>query len=179
MTLLSLWNYFNFGALILSSTIFVMLLLLGHSYRLMCIFFAVAVPITIPLMIMAPIFAIIIGFSLVKNQKNRRTAIRSIILWIFVFTLSLLSYLGAVFTKYQVSASDSFGNQRYYLIKFFYIDSYSYKLYTCEPLSLFCRSSSEYIGIPFQKQPIYLRYSLKTHKVYIQNADQTIQISDQ
>lgn len=179
MTIRSLWHYFNFGALVLSSTVFVMLLLLGHSYRLMCIFFAVAVPVTISLMIMAPIFAIIIAFSLAVSKKKHRTAIRSIILWIFVFILSLFSFLGVVFTDYKVSASDSFENQKYYLIKFLRIDSYEYKLYTCEPMSLFCRSSSEYIGIPFQNQPIFLRYSLKTRKVYIQNADQTIQIPDQ
>ncbi len=179
MTTRSLWHYFNFGALVPSSTVFVMLLLLGHSYRLMCIFFAVAVPVTISLMIMALIFAIIIAFSLAVSKKNHRTAIRSLVLWIFVFILSLFSFLGVVFTDYKVSASDSFENQKYYLIKFLRIDSYEYKLYTCEPMSLFCRSSSEYIGIPFQNQPIFLRYSLKTRKVYIQNADQTIQILDQ
>lgn len=180
MTLLSLWNYFNFGALILSSTVFVMLLLLGHSYRLMCIFFAVAAPVTISLMIMAPIFAIIIAFSLSVSKNKNRMAIWSVALWIFVFILSLFSFLGGVvFTNYKVSASNSFENRNYYLIKFSRIDSYEYKLYTCESLSLFCRSSSEYIGIPFQKQPIYLRYSLKTGKVYIQNVDQTIQVPDQ
>jgi hypothetical protein len=177
--LLILWNYFNFGALVLSSTIFVMLLLLGHSYRLMFIFFSVAAPVTISLMIMASIFVIIITLSLSVSRKNHRTAIRSIVLWIFVFILSLFSFLGVVFTNFKVSASDSFENQKYYLIKFSRIDSYEYKLYTCDSTSLFCRSSSKYIGIPFQNQSIFLRYSLKTRKVYIQNADQTIQIPDQ
>ncbi|MBW4580303.1 MAG: hypothetical protein KME42_12130 [Tildeniella nuda ZEHNDER 1965/U140] len=92
--------------------------------------------------------------------------------------MSSLSFFGALLTSYEITASATFKNQSYYLVKFSRIDSYDYRLYSCEPLGLFCSRSSGYIGIPYQNDPIYLQYNLKTQKVYIQNRNQTIQIPD-
>lgn len=179
MTLLSLWNYLGFGALILSSLTFALLLLSEQSYWLMRFFFAVAVPVTTPLILLAPICAIATALSSLVKELRWKTTTWKIILWISVFALSSFSFLGAAFTKYEITTSASFDNQKYYLIKFFHIDSYEYKLYSCEPLGLFCSRSSGYIGIPYQHAPIRLQYNLRTRKVHIQNVDQIIQIPDQ
>ncbi|MGV0025395.1 hypothetical protein [Phormidesmis priestleyi] len=173
----SLWNYLLLGALILSSLTFAMLLLSEQSYWMMRLFFAVA-PVTIPLILLAPVFAVALVLSSLVKKELRWTTTWKITLWIFIFALSSFSFIGAAFTRYEVTTSASFENQKYYLIQFFYIDSYEYKLYSCTPHGLFCNSSSGYIGIPYQRQPIRLKYDLKTRKVYIQNADQTIPIPD-
>lgn len=176
MTRLSLWNYFSFGALILSGLTLVILWLSDYSYWLMRFFYAVAVPVSTPLILLAPIFTVATGF-LALAKRFRWKTIYQIILWLFVFAFSSFSFLGALST-YEVTTSASFYNQKYYLIKFTYIDAYKYRLYQCEPLGLFCTSSSGYIGIPYQHDPIHLRYNSKTRKVYIQNVDQIIQIPD-
>lgn len=176
MTRLSLWNYFSFGALILSGLTLVILWLSIYSYWLTRFFYAVALPVSIPLMLLAPIFTVVAGF-LALGKKFQWKRIYKIILWLSVFAFSSFSFLGALST-YQVTTSASFYNQKYYLIKFFHIDAYNYRLYQCEPLGLFCSRSSGYIGIPYQHDPIHLRYNSKTHKVYIKNRDQVIQIPD-
>jgi hypothetical protein len=174
VTRLSLWNYVSVGALVVSGLTLALFLLSAHSYWLMRFFFAVAVPVSTLPILLAPVFAVgTVLLSLGKGLRWKTTW--TIILWLSVFAFSIFSFLGAFFTKYEVAASASFDNQKYYLIKFMYIDSYEYKLYRCEPLGLFCSRSSGYIGIPYQHNPIYLRYNLETRKVYIQNVDQIIQ----
>lgn len=177
MTRSSLWNHLLLGALILSSLTFAMLLLSGQSYWIMRLFFAVA-PVTISLILLAPVFAIALVLSSLVKRELRWTTTWKIVLWIFIFALSSFSFLGAAFTRYEVTTSASFENQKYYLIRFSDIGGYQYKLYSCEPFGLFCNRSSGYIGIPYQHQPIRLQYNLKTRKVYIQNAGQTIPIPD-
>ncbi|MCG9892313.1 MAG: hypothetical protein MH252_14725 [Thermosynechococcaceae cyanobacterium MS004] len=174
MTRLSFWNYFSFGALILSGLTLVSLWLLDYSYWLMRFFYAVALPVSIPLMLLAPIFTVATSFVALAERFRKKTIYKAI-LWLSVFVFSGYSFLGALST-YEVTTSASFYNQKYYLIKFVYIGASRYKLYRCEPLGLFCISSSEHIGIPYQHDPIHLRYNSKTHKVYIKNVDQVIQI---
>jgi hypothetical protein len=177
MTRSSLWNYLLLGALILSSLTFAMFLLLEQSYWMMRLFFAVA-PVTISLILLAPVSAIALVLSSLVKKELRWATSWKITLWIFIFALSSFSFMVAAFTRYEVTTSASFENQKYYLIKFSNLGGYQYKLYSCEPPGLFCNSSSGYIGIPYQHQPIRLKYDSKTRKVYIQNADRTIPIPD-
>jgi len=178
----NVWNYFSFGALILSILTFALLFLSEHSYWLMRLFFAVALPVSTSLILFA-LYVIITGVlgSVLASILEFRWRIKApwkMILWIAIFTFSSSSFSGSIFTSYKVTASASFDNQNYYLIKFLYVDTYSYKLYHCESLSLFCSRSSSYIGIPYQNDPISLHYNSKTQKVYIQNANQIIPIPD-
>jgi hypothetical protein len=178
MTLLKLWNHFSFGALILSGLTLVVLWLSDYSYWLMRFFYAVGMSVSIPLILLARIFVVATCFlALAKRKRFRWETIYKIILWLSVFAFSSFSLLETIAT-YEVIASASFYNQKYHLIKFTYIDAYRYKLYQCEPLGLFCSRSSGYIGIPYQHDPIHLRYNSKTRKVYIQNVDQIIQVLD-
>lgn len=171
MAPLIFWDYLRYGALFLSSFTFVVVLLSEHSYWLMRLRLGVTFQITIPLIFLALIFTI----SIITFVKKRIWS--KILVWIATLTLSSVSFLWMIETlDYEITASDSFENQKYYLIKFFTIDSYSYKFYRCEPLGLFCSSSSKYIGIPYQDQPIRLQYNLQTREVYIQNGDEVIEI---
>jgi hypothetical protein len=179
MTRSKFWNYVIFGALILSGLPFALYLLSDHSYWLMQVFFIVAGPVAMPLMVAAPILAIASVVScLVKDPRWQIPITWKTMVWVLIFGLSSLGFLGVLWRDYKLTASASFDNQKYYLVKFLNIDSYKYKLYRCEPLGLLCHSSSGYIGIPHQHDPILLQYDLKTRKVYIQNADQIIQIPD-
>jgi hypothetical protein len=176
MKLLNVWNYLRYGALFLSSLTFIVILLSGYSYWLMRLSFIVILPVTIPLIFLALVFTISTTISSLVKQK---IDFRSIFVWIAVLILSSISFLYRISPlSYEITASDSFENQKYYLIKFFSIDSYHYKLYSCELLSLFCSSSSGYIGIPYQHQPIRLQYNLQTREVYIQNGGEVIKIPD-
>lgn len=123
MALLNFWNYLRNGALLLSSLTFAMLLLSGHSYWLMRLRFAVTLPITIPLILLAPIFAIEIALSSLVKKEFYWRIIWKIILWISVFTLSGVSFLEMTLRSYEVTTSAGFENQKYYLIKFLSIDS--------------------------------------------------------
>jgi hypothetical protein len=177
MSLLRFWNYLSFGALILSGLTFSLLLLSGYSYWLMRFFFAVAGSVTPPLILISLIFMGVTALSfLVKRPYWKAANTWRIILWVSVFVFSSFSFLGTFLTDYEVAANASFNDRRYYLIRFNNIDSYSYTLYSCEQLSLFCSRSSRYIGIPYQSSPISLKYDLKTRRVYIQNLDQVIQV---
>lgn len=178
MKQLNLWNYLGFGAMILSILTFILLLLSEHSYSLMRLFFAIALPVATSLILLALIAAITSVLTAILEFRCRRKTTRAIMLWLSVLTLSIFSFFGAFMTKYEITASANFDNQKYDLIKFLYIDAYSYKLYSCEPLGLFCRRSSGYIGIPYQNDPISLQYDWKRRKVYIKNADQIIHVPD-
>jgi hypothetical protein len=180
MSLARFWNYFTFGVLILSGLIFALFLFSGYSYQLMRFYFSVARSTTLPLIILSLTLTVVTALSFLDKKLYRKIANPwKIILWISIFTFSSLSFLGTFFTDYKVTASASFRNQKYYLIRFNYTDSYRYKLYSCESFGLLCRRSSEYIGILYQHDPISLKYDLKTHRVYIQNRDRSIQVSDQ
>jgi hypothetical protein len=175
---MSLWKYLSFGALILSGVVFALLFLSEQSYWLMRLFFAVVIPTTTSLMLLAPIIIVTFVLASLLEFRWRMITTWTIALWVAVFVMSSLSFFGALLTSYEITASATFKNQSYYLVKFSRIDSYDYRLYSCEPLGLFCSRSSGYIGIPYQNDPIYLQYNLKTQKVYIQNRNQTIQIPD-
>jgi hypothetical protein len=177
MTLSKFWNYFSFGALILSGLTFALLLLSEYSYWLMRCFFAVARSITTPLVMLSPIVIAVTALSsLAKGLRWKALATWKILLWLSILAFSGFSFLGAFLAKYEITTSARFNHKTYYLIKFSSIDSYKYQLYSCESLGLLCRRSSGYIGIPYQNRPIRLRYNVNTRSVYIQNADQTIQI---
>jgi hypothetical protein len=176
ITLSSFWHYFGVAALILSSLTFAMLLLSEHSYWLMRTFFAIAVPVSTPLILLSLIFIAATYLLFLAKKLRWKTIIRNITLWILVFIFSCFSFSGAFLAKYEITASANFYDHQYYLIKFNSIDSYRYHLYSCDSFSLFCSRSSGYIGIPYQHETIHLRYNLETRKVYIQNVDRAIQI---
>lgn len=178
MTQLSFWNCLSLGSFILSTLTFLLLLLSEHSYWLMRLFFATAVPVAASITLIAFIVIITIVLTATLKLRWQMKTTWTILLWISIFALSGFSFLGAFFTKYEITANASFNHQKYYLIKFLYVDTYSYKLYHCESLSLFCSRSSSYIGIPYQNDPISLHYNSRTQKVYIQNASQIIPIPD-
>jgi ABC-type multidrug transport system fused ATPase/permease subunit len=177
MTLLKLWNYLGFGTLLFSGLTFALLLLSEYSYWLMRCFFAMAGLTAIPLMFLSLIFMVGTALSSLIKEFSWKTVITwRIILWILVFILSSFNFLGSFLKEYEITASASFNNQKYYLVKFNSIDSHKYNLYSCDSLGLLCSRSSGYIGIPYQPESIQLKYNLKTRRVYIQNVDEVIQV---
>jgi hypothetical protein len=168
MTLLKVWRYLSFGALALASTTFALLLLSKHSYGLMRWLYLVGPTIALGLLWIAPVGLIV---SLIRWM-------RLAIAWLVVIILSAIVFLGAAFTRYEVTAIALFDRQTYHLVKFLQIDSYTYRVYRCGVLDLFCHRSSGYIGIPDQHTSIRFQQDLQTKKVYIQNGDRAIEIPD-
>jgi hypothetical protein len=174
MNPLKIWNYMSLGVLALAGSIFALLLLSAHSYRLMGWFFAVAQPIAISLFLLAIAGLIAIPFlGLAQRTKWRQAG-----LGLGILILSAVVFLEVVFTKYQVTTSASFDRQTYYLVKFLQVDSYTYRVYRCGALDLFCHRSAGYIGIPNQHTSIRFQQDLQTKRVYIQNGDRAIEIPD-
>lgn len=179
MTLLSLWNRFSFGALLLSILTVMLFWFSERSYWLMRLFFAIAVPVTTSLILLSLMVVVTLVLAALLEFRWRMRTTWRMILWVSVFVFSCLGFLGGLWTRYEITATAALNNQSYYLIKFLHIDASYYKLYCCEPLGLFCTRSSDNIRVPFQNAPISLQYNPATQKVYMQNADQVIQIPDQ
>jgi hypothetical protein len=171
---LKIWNYMGLGVLALAGTLFALFLLSAHSYRLMRCFFAVGQPIASSLFLMAIVGLIAIPFS----GLAKRTKWKQAVMGLGILILSAVIFLEVVFTKYQVTTSASFDRQTYYLVKFLQVDSYTYRVYRCGVLDLFCHRSSGYIGIPDQHTSIRFQQDLNTKKVYIRNGDRAIEIPD-
>lgn len=148
-----------------------LLLLSSYSYWLMRLFHSVVLPVNLTLLFST---LIVVPITLLKAHLCSR----QVLLWFIILGIALINLGVGLIYQVELTTQARFQQTQYYLVRFNHLQTYTYNLYRCDLSGILCHRSSGYLGIPYQQDPITLKYDHSLDRVYIQNRRERIEIPD-